>query len=98
MAKRSPEELEAKIKEWKARNNPVTRRQAKEQMRRQGLLSQAQPTIDAIPDNDKRERVNLLWNEELMFSRTDPTLIELATQLGLSGEQLDEMFVAASEL
>jgi hypothetical protein len=76
----------------------VTRRQAKQALLLAGMLSQVQPAIDAIVDPTQREMMNIEWNDSQDFERTRPSLINLATALGLTLEQLDDLFVQAIQL
>ena len=62
----------------------VTRRQAKQALLLAGKLSLVQPAIDAIADATQRALV--------------PTLISLATALGMTAQDLDELFAAAAAL
>ncbi len=76
----------------------VTRRQAKQALLLAGLLSHVQPAIDAIPDATQRGMAQIEWDESLEFERSRPLLINLATALGLSSEQLDALFIQAAAL
>ena len=77
----------------------VTKRQAKQQLLLAGLLDSVKPAIDAIPDATERALVQIYWDDSQEFERQHPVLIELALgALGLTDEQLDQLFIAASQL
>lgn len=76
----------------------VTRRQALQALLLAGLLDSIQPAIDAIPDATTRNMIQIEWDESLEFDRYRPSLITLASALGLTSEQLDELFITASKL
>ncbi len=76
----------------------VTRRQAKQALLLAGLLSHVQPALDAIPDATQRGLAQIEWDESLEFDRHRPLLINLATALGLSSAQLDQLFIQAAAL
>lgn len=76
----------------------VTRRQARQALYLSGILGNVQAAIDAIPDVTQRNMVQIEWDDSLAFERTRPTLVALATALGLSSEDLDNLFIQASKL
>jgi hypothetical protein len=76
----------------------VTRRQAKQALALAGLLDQVQPAIDAIEDPVTRALAQIEWDDSVEFQRSRPLLIELATAIGLSVEQLDQLFITAAQL
>lgn len=77
------EELKVKV---------ITPLQAKLQLHAMGLLDEVEAMV--IADRS----VQLYWEYALEIQREHPTLIAMATQLGLTSEQLDEMFMEASKL
>lgn len=76
----------------------ITRAQAKLALLSAGLLGSVQPTIDAIPDPVQRSAAQIEWDDRLTFERTNPTLVALATAMGMTSEQLDALFIAAVNL
>lgn len=76
----------------------VTRRQAIQALFLAGILSNVQAAIDAIPDATQRGMVQIEWEDSLNFERSRPTLIALATALGLSSTDLDNLFITAADL
>lgn len=76
----------------------VTARQAWQALILAGLIDQVQPAIDAVPDPVQRRLLDAEWNKSQEFHRTRPTLIALATAIGLTSEQLDNLFLQASQI
>lgn len=76
----------------------VSRRQAKQALLLAGVLAQVQPAIDAIADPVSRAMVQIEWDDSQVFERNRPALIGLAMALGMSQEQLDQLFITASGL
>ena len=76
----------------------VTRRQAKQALLLAGVLGSVQGAIDAIPDATQRALAQIEWDDSQVFERNRPILIMLATALGLSSEQLDDLFITAAGL
>jgi len=70
----------------------ITPLQAKLQLLDMELLDE----VEAIVATDRR--VALYWNEALEIRRDHPTLVQMATALGLTDTQLDGMFIEASKL
>jgi hypothetical protein len=42
--------------------------------------------------------VRLAWKEALEFERNSPTVAAMAAALNLSGNQLDDLFIAAAQI
>ena len=70
----------------------ITPLQAKLQLHRVGLLDE----VEAMAATDRK--VSLYWNEALEIRRDHATLLAMATALGLSDSQVDEMFIEASKI
>ena len=70
----------------------ITPLQAKLQLLEMGLLDE----VEAMVAADRK--VQLYWEYALVIEREHETLKAMAAQLGLTDEQLDEMFIAASKL
>uniref|UniRef100_A0A1A7GEE4 Uncharacterized protein n=1 Tax=biofilter metagenome TaxID=1070537 RepID=A0A1A7GEE4_9ZZZZ len=75
----------------------VTRRQARRALAIAGLLDLVQPAIDAIADPTQRALAQIDWDDATDFRRDDATLLMLSAALGLSEEQLDDLFILAGE-
>lgn len=76
----------------------VTRRQARQALLLAGVLADVQPAIDAIPDAAQRAMMQIEWDDSQTFERQRPSLIALASALGLTSEQLDGLFIQAASL
>ena len=76
----------------------VTARQAVQALISVGKLSLVQPAIDAIADPVQRAMVQAEWDKSQDFERSRPTLIALATAIGLDAAALDALFIRAEEL
>lgn len=76
----------------------VTRRQARQALLIAGKLAQVQPAIDAIADPLQRGLIQIEWDDSQTFERQRPTLIALATAIGLDDAELDALFTTASTL
>jgi hypothetical protein len=75
----------------------VTMRQARLALLGAGLLYQVSPTIDAL-DSPDREVARIEWDYSSAVSRHRPLVTMLATKLGLSDAQLDDLFITAAVL
>ncbi|MDY0206211.1 MAG: hypothetical protein RBR82_06250 [Pseudomonas sp.] len=77
----------------------ITRRQAKQQLLLVGLLDVVDVGIAAIEDETERRMAQIYWEDSQEFERNHPLLISLGMSiLGLTEEQLDDLFIAASKL
>lgn len=63
-------------------------------LKAQSLLEAAQAAIDAS-DNDN---LKIIWEYGNFAERNSPSIESLGEALGLTSEQIDEMFIAANEL
>ena len=70
----------------------ITRLQAKLQLLEIGLLDE----VEEIVKQDRR--VELYWTDATDFHRTDAIFLDMATAIGLSYVQLDDLFLQASKL
>jgi len=76
----------------------VTARQAVQALIATGKLHLVQPAIDAIADPGQRAMVQAEWDKSQVFERSRPTLIALATAIGLDAAALDALFIQADAL
>jgi hypothetical protein len=77
----------------------VTARQAHQALIVMGLYDQVAPAINAIADATQRRLVQAEWDKSQVFERNRPALIALATgALGMTEQQLDDLFVFAATL
>jgi len=71
----------------------ITPRQVRLLLLQQGKLAEVEAMIAGQP-----EAVRITWEYALEFNRADPLLAQLAGQLGITGEQLDQFFIEAARL
>lgn len=75
---------------------PVTKRQLRLTLVRNGIsLAQVQDAINLIPDGIQKQEAQIEWDDASSFSRTHPTLLLIASVLGLSEAQVDAMWLEA---
>lgn len=75
----------------------ITRRQAKQELLLAGLHHKVDEVIDGISDPIEKEMMKLYWNESEVFERDHPSLLLIASELNLSDEEIDDLFIKASE-
>ena len=71
----------------------ITPRQCRIILSQQGLLSTVEAAIAGMD-----EPTRITWEYALEFRRDDPLLNALAVNLNLTSEQVDQFFIAASQL
>ena len=76
----------------------VTLRQAKRVLLAAGLLDQVQATIDSIQDPVQREEAQIDWNYAQTMDRNWSLVQLLSSEMGLTSDELDALFLAASKL
>ena len=95
----TPEEIAAREARLAAMRAPasvpfsITPRQCRIILSQQGLLSTVEAEIAGMD-----EPTRITWEYALEFRRDDPLLNALAVNLGLTSEQVDQFFIAASQL
>jgi len=97
MSKKTPEELEAAIKKYNIDRKPLSMRQTRLALLNAGLLSQVESAIANMAEPEK-SKAKIEWEYASTVKRNDPWLISLGTELGLSEEQIDELFYNAYQL
>ena len=75
----------------------VTRRQALRALHAAGLLAGIEAAINAL-DEPERSHARIDWEAATEFRRDFPLLVQLAAALGLTAEQVDELFSAAAAI
>lgn len=73
----------------------VSRFQARAALHQSGLLDQVEALM-SDPQTDPTSR--LAWTHATEFRRSSPTIATLAGPLGLSDEQVDDLFRAAAQI
>lgn len=76
----------------------VSKRQGRQQLIIMGIIGQVQPAIDAITDDLQRSLVQSFWDDSSQYERDHPQMIQLATVIGLTSEEMDAAFIAAEQL
>ena len=76
----------------------ITRAQAIGTLILAGLDDEVQPAIDAIADPILRKLAQNDWDNRLTFERDNATLNHLAQAIGMTSEQLDQLFIQAATL
>jgi hypothetical protein len=76
----------------------VTRRQALTVLSLGGYLPQIEAALDAIEDAQTKTVANIFWKESLYFERDNPLLNQLAEAIGMTQEDLDNLFRQAATL
>lgn len=90
------EELAA-IAESERLGKTVSMRQARLALLQSGLLSQIEAAIAALPEPDK-SAVTIEWEYAQEVKRSHAWVIALGIQLGLTDQQLDDLFTLAASL
>jgi len=62
----------------------------------QGFFNLVQPAIDSIADPLQQQLAQIDWDDSLTYERNNATLAMLATALGLTSKQLDDLFILAA--
>lgn len=75
----------------------VSMRQARLALLASGILSQIEAAIAALPEPDK-SAVTIEWEYAQEVKRSHAWVIALGTQLGLTDQQLDDLFTLAASL
>ena len=75
----------------------VTMRQARLALLENGLLSNVQPAINSLPEPDKT-KAQIEWEYSNALQRSNPFVSVLGAALGLSSQDLDDLFIQASTL
>ena len=72
----------------------VSRFQARAALLSAGLLEAADRAVAASED----QLAQMAWSEATVFRRDSPTIASFAATLGLSGEDVDSLFIAAAQI
>lgn len=76
----------------------ITPRQAKIALLQAGLLDDVEAGIAAIPDETTRRIAQVEWEYAQEVRRDWPLLNDVAAAIGLTAEQVDELFQAAARI
>lgn len=75
----------------------ITMRQARRALHQEGLLSQVEAAIQALPDPPKTEAI-IEWEYSNEVQRYNGFVSQLAPILGLSEQDLDNLFILGASL
>jgi hypothetical protein len=76
----------------------VTRAQGKVVLIQMGLWQSVLDFVAAIPDPTQKAIAEVALNDTQYWQRSSPFLNEAATALGITQEQMDDLFIAASQV
>lgn len=71
---------------------PLTRRQFKLALLENGLLEQVETTLNSIQDVTQRARLQIEYSESTEFQRTSDSIKYMCNLLGLTEEQINQMW------
>lgn len=83
--------------EEKRQRMKVTMRQARLALLQQNLLTGVEAAINLMPEPDKSQ-VSIEWEYASTVERTSPWMTTMGQALGLTDNQLDDLFVLAGSL
>lgn len=76
----------------------VTKRQGRQQLILMGMLEAIEVFIASIEDPVQKALSESFWNDSSQYEREHPQMIALSQALGMTSEQLDEIFIEAAKL
>lgn len=76
----------------------VTMRQARLALLQQGILNDVETAINTIEDDALKQAIKIEWEYALDIQRDWPALQLMTKQLGITEEQLDQLFLLASKI
>jgi len=97
MSKKTREEMESAIKKYHMERRPISMRQTRLALLNAGLLSKVEDAIAGLSDPDKSQ-LEIEWQYAKDVYRNDDWLNTLGSELGLSENEIDEIFYNAYEL
>lgn len=81
------------LEEMRASLPPISRRQLRLTLVRNGIsLDQVAAMIEALPEGLVREEAKIEWEDAGQFERLHPTLLLIASGLGLTDAQVDDLW------
>lgn len=92
---RTPEQIEQDALDAFREGAVVSMRQARLALLEVGLLSQIDDTIAALPEPDK-STATIEWEYAATVERLSPWVISLTAALGMTPEQVDDLFRLAA--
>jgi hypothetical protein len=92
----SPEEIAQRLKDMVPAE--VTMRQARLALFAQGIMSQVDAALVAIPDETERTKAQIEWEYATVVERNAQLTLALGAAMGLTEDQLDQLFIFAGTL
>lgn len=90
------EQPEPTPEEARASMPPISRRQLRLTLVRNEIaLDDVAAMIEGLPDGLSKDEARIEWEDAATFERMHPTLIQIGAALGMSPEQIDELWVEA---
>ena len=77
-----------KVMELKRSQASLSRAEFKVALMEAGYLQDVKDFVANIND----ERIQILWEDSATFARLDPDLLNMASQMGYTDEQMDALF------
>ncbi|MEV5054681.1 hypothetical protein MRBLRH13_000262 [Agrobacterium radiobacter] len=96
--------LKGRVVEYMPPEEPVpppqiTKRQLRLALVRNGIsLASVEAAIASMPDGLAKEEARIEWEDASFFRRDHPTLLLIASALGLGEEQIDTMWMEAADI
>lgn len=97
MAKKTQEELERAIKKYHVERNPLTMRQTRLALKNAGILADVETAISNLAAEQK-EIAEIEWNYADRVYRNSEWLVSIAAELGLTEDEIDDLFYTGYEL
>lgn len=76
----------------------ISKAQAKTILIQKGMWQQVMDYLASVTDEQEKALLEVALNDVTEYRRDSPTLNRLAEQLGISSEELDDMFIEASKI
>lgn len=87
------------IEETRAAMPTLTARQFRLGLVNHGISpTQVQATLDAMPEGVDKDKALIEWEYATTFNRTHPLITTVGASLGLTDEQIDQMWTASLQL
>jgi hypothetical protein len=90
----TPEEIEIRLNNWRE-SAYCTPFQGRVALANAGLLEQIESIIN-VPETN--QEVKIAWEYAIEWRRMSPMILSMSTALGLTDEQVDELFRSAQEV
>lgn len=94
---------EQQIQEYEQSQNTivpdkVTPLQARKALLAVGLLDTIESAIEAISDPEQKRLTRMSWEFATAIYRNDPLISSMAATMGMTSQQIDQLFIDASKI